>query len=270
VIKPVATAKLTAGTELPGENDDPDTFVGNKTLTLEDKTIAIASGNLLVPGVLKIAVANGITGVGTGSLTLDTGGILSLAQHATDGDTYTVTIGNTVIAGVDGTESRLTAINGPVTLAADRISGNGSTLQVVPDMGSPTITVDPNVAGNKTLTLAGVNLDLVNNGSLIIKGINSAGDGNRVVLAPVLGQNPASLVLGDTFDNSITSLGGRFLECGANDAALSGNGIVRGDSEVLPTAIGDLAATSTSNLVIKGIDSATDDVTISAGNGVRE
>ncbi|MFP3090211.1 hypothetical protein LQZ21_07770 [Treponema sp. TIM-1] len=238
------TGILRAGTELPGDADDPATFVGNKTLALNATTSI--GGNLLVPGVLRLGTNGAIT---SGSLTLADGGILAFAA------TNVVTLGNTTITG-SAAESRLTASGGTVTLGANSISGNGATLAVVPDMGDPIITVDPTGTGNKLLTIEGVNLDLLGNGSLVIKGHASA---NRIILAN--GPNPGKLTLSDTTAFSITNLHEKVLECGPADATLFGNGVVRGDNEVLETTVGDLAALPASSLTIIG---AATDVEIAA------
>jgi hypothetical protein len=261
-ITPVATATLTAGSELPGDLDDPDTFVGNKTLTVGNAALTVTSGNLRVPGVLALNFANALTVLG--SLTVEDGGIVAFANNAS-GSGYTVTIGDTLIAGVNNAESRLTASGGPVTLAPNTISGNGSTLAVVPDMGSPTITVDPTPAGSKILTIAGANLDLVGGGSLVINGFSSSA--SRVILAS--GQNPGKITLGEDTGNPKSNLGGKFLEAGTNDGTLGGNGVVYGDNEVLPTTVGYLSALEASNLTITGTTTTSSDVTIIAGVSVR-
>jgi hypothetical protein len=260
-----ATGVLRAGTELPDDTlgEDPETFVGNKTLTLTGVPITAITGGLRVPGVLRLGITGNI--VGTGSLTLEDGGILAINGNTT---ALTATIGDTVITGpaTANTETRLIASGGPVTLAANRISGNGATLGVVPDLGSPTITLS---GSTKTLTIAGVNLDLYGSGSgagslVIAASGGAAGTENKVILANL--PSPGRITLGDTTTNSITGLNGKVLEAGTYDGALSGNGIVRGDSETLPTIVGDLSAAPAQSLTITGLLTATNNITI-VGDG---
>jgi hypothetical protein len=261
VITPVAGAVLTAGTELPGDSDDPETFIGNKALTLGGTAVTAAievtSGELKVPGALIVGTATGVTV--SGSLTVEDGGILGFPATA---PTFKVVLGDTQITGA-ATLSRLTASGGAVTLAANLISGRGSTLAAVPDMGSPVITVDPGTAaGSKLLTITGANLDLSGGGSLVVAGHGTA---NRVILSsggtPGSGGNPGKLTLGEDKVYSITSLNGKKL----GTLPLSGNGVVLGDNEVLPATVGELAATEASNLTITGLAA---NVSIAAGLSV--
>jgi hypothetical protein len=266
VITPGAGTELAAGTEVPADTDDPETFVGNKALTLGGTAgtaaITVTSGELKVPGVLIVGTATGVTVGATGSLTLEDGGILGFSNAAAAG-TFKVVFGDTQITGVNNVLARLTASGGPVTLAQNRISGSGSTLAVIPDIGQPAITVDPGTpAGGKTLTIAGANLDLYGGGSLVITGHGTA---NKVILAN--GQNPGKLTLGEDKLYSITNLAGKILECGTNDGTLSGNGVVLGDNEVLPTTVGELSATEAANLTITGLGVGVN-VTFEAGVGV--
>jgi hypothetical protein len=265
-----AGATLTAGTEFPGDTDDPETFVGNKTLTLTIAPITAITNELHVPGVLNLNFTGNAVGP-AGSLILDEGGILAIANN--NAAPRTVTIEDTVITGpalvaANSPEARFIAVGGPITLKANEISGNGSILRVVQDLGIPTITVDPGAAGTKTLTITKAKLDLYNGGSL---GINAsggaAGTQNRVVLV-ANETSPAGLILGDTTTYSLSNLNNRVLTGGGNNATLIGNGIVRGDNETFPIGIGELNAAPYTNLTIRGQLTAGDDVIILAGRSV--
>jgi hypothetical protein len=251
-ITPVGGAVLTAGTELPGDDDDAETFVGNKALTLSVQGITVNSGGeLKVAGALIIDVAAGVTV--TGVLTLEDGGILGFPNDPA-ANTFTVTFGNTKIVGVNDAESRLTASGGPVSLTTDSISGGGSTLTVVPNLAGPLFTVD-NGSG-ATLTLTGVDLDLYGDGSgpgsLVLPNQTSP---NKVVLSS--GQNPGKITLGLDTLYTIGNLSGKTI---ADDGSLTGGGVVLGDNETLPTTVGKLSATESSNLTING--STSTDVTL--------
>jgi hypothetical protein len=250
---------LTAGTELPGDEDDPETFVGNKALTLDTEGITVTSGELKVPGALIVNIAAGVKV--DGALTLEAGGILGFPNNAA-AENFIVAFGDTQIAGVNDLESRLIASGGPVTLAPNKISGGGSTLTVVPNLAGPVITVDPTPLGGKTLTLAGVDLDLYGDGSgfgsLVISGNASP---NKVILSSGQ-QNPGKITLGQDTLYTLKNLTGKTL---ADDATLSGGGVVLGDSEVFPTTVGELSATDASNLTITGASVAGTDVTLTAG-----
>jgi hypothetical protein len=269
-------AVLTAGSEQVSDTDpNPDVFVGNKTLTLgadlpanaTTAAITVTSGELKVPGALIVGTETGV--IVTGTLTLEEGGILGFPE---DADDFKVTLGDTVITGDAATAataiSRLTASGGVVSLTENKISGRGSTLAVAPDLGSPTITVDK-AAGGANLTLAGVNLDLVGGGSLVIKGNTTAA--NRVTLE--LGPNPGKLTLGDNKEFTITGsfLVNKHLASGAAfKAVLTGGGVLLGDADreaFGPTAgptIGELSAVEFASLFITGAAAATD-ATITAG-----
>jgi hypothetical protein len=253
VITPATGAKLTAGAARTSGDDD--SYVGDRTLTLDTAEITAITGNLRVAGgaYLSIAVADGID-VGTGSLTLEDGAFIELALHATNGDLYTVTLGDTVIAGQDAAASYLTASGGAVTLASDSISGNG-TLLIPEESGSPTITVDPLSSAGVTLTIA-ANLNLQYNGALVLTG----GVGNKIVLEA--GEPAGKITLSDETDSTVTSLNNTTISDGTQAADITGGGVLRGTSETGSSTIGDISGGKASHLVINSDGSNT--VTIDA------
>jgi hypothetical protein len=247
VLTPSTNPVLTAGAE---SDPDVDDFVGNKTLTVTVGTIAITSGDLRVPGVLGLGITSGVNIASTvtpgGSLTLEEGGILAFPATGTN---IAFPLDATSITGA-ATASRLTASNGPVSFAKNRISGNGSTLEADPEMvGRPVITVDPNTAtGSKTLTIAGVNLNLAEEGgvTLVIQGFTTP-NFNKVILSG--GPSPARITLGD--GQNELPINTRFLTgVGTPKPSLSGNGRVGGAEDILPATVGYLTALDTGSLII--------------------
>jgi hypothetical protein len=240
-ITPAAGAVLEAG---PARTtDDEEDFTGDRTLILKTAGITAITGDLRVAagGILQNEYE---IAVGTGSLTLEDGAALVLPDTAN-----TVTIGTTGIAG-SATAAVLAASGGYVSLAANRISGNGSTLAVPEeDGGDPTFTIN-----SGALNIAGVNLDLLNGGSLTIT------SGNTVVLEA--GQNPGKLTLGEDTDYTNTSFAGKII---AGNSILSGSGVLRGTAEDFPSTVGDIAGAPTGNLTITDNGSGT---TIEAGVAV--
>jgi hypothetical protein len=215
--------------------------------------LTVTTGELRVPGILSIDSAAGLTVAG--SLTIEEGGTVAFPAAA---GTFKLTIGDAVVITGDATESQLTASGGPVTLSPNSISGNGSTLTAVPEIGSPTITVSK--AGGGILTIAGANLDLAGNGSLAIVGLNTTH--NKVLLSS--GKNPGRITLGEPteFSSPIPS-SGRTLAGGA-----IGGGVAWGGEAVFPmSSIWYIAATEASNVTIEGQDAPTD-TTIVTGLGI--
>jgi hypothetical protein len=241
-IRPSAVASnflvLAAGVPVPDEEED----LGYKTLTLWDgatavppvSTVGIASitGNLRIAGTGLLRNEETIN-VGTGSLTLEDGAILVFpaAGNVVTFGTGFITAGTTANVEID-------AIGGAVTLGPDSISGSGATFgtpEEAPVAGGPVIT-----AGTNPLLIAGVNLDLQFYGSLFIP--------NAEVVVLEGGTNPGKITLSeDTAATFASSLSGNRIDTDTtdgfsdNDVVLGGSGLLLGDEQGTPCAIGEIS-----------------------------
>jgi hypothetical protein len=259
VLTPTAGGSLTTGAPYrPGT--DEESYLGDKTLTVRTQPITVTSGSLRIAGggVLESALAGGIVIDANGALILDTGGILALAENV-GGGAFTVTLGATAITGENNAQSRLTAVNGPVTLSQNTISGSGSTLAIT---GDEFANADI-VVGATPLDIAGANLDLSANGMLTI-----TTNGTAYSVRLQAGPNPGKITLGTDFDTSTTLLGTLATAVTlASNGTMSGNGTIRGaiDLDSNQGQIGDLSASAIGGpLVIWGVTTG-NAVVISAG-----
>jgi hypothetical protein len=266
---------LIAGIRDPDDEDD----LNYKTLALTTGGITSIIGDLRVTGLLfNEATIN--TGA-NGSLTLEDGAILLLPEVDN-----TVTSGNTVIAGTataggvgaypttDYTAPvQFVATGGAVSLGPDKISGSGASLVSPEDItGGPVISVGETTNGGTGLIIAGVNLDLQFGGELeILEG----GTGTNYVTLEA-GTNPGKITLSD--DTSTTyggSLGGNGIDTGgtadtfdAADIALSGTGVLLGDSETLPCVIGTISGAPNGRLTLTGLTTGSVSIGATAGTGI--
>jgi hypothetical protein len=254
VITPTAGAKLAAISKDPDDEED----LNDRTLHVTTKSLTDFTNNLLVKagGILSVDVASGLNVGVTGVLTLEEGAMLAIPAAGT---ANSVVLGDTRISGTAaGADSRLTARNGPVSLAANKLSGKGSTLAMVEDLGNGTIT-----AGGASLDIEGLNLDLSLNGILKIPGNATA----RKVTLIAGTANPGRITLSEDLEaEAVTySFNGNAI---AASAALSGTGVLRADDTTGTVAIQDLAAGPGSNVVITGSVTPGTDASIAAGVSV--
>jgi hypothetical protein len=209
----VITPASAAATLTAGPAPDPDSDELGHRLTLADTTITI-TGELRILGRLRNSTTTSLTIGPTGTLVLEEGALLDLPAIS-----RIVTIGSTTLSAI-AANTQFTAVGGAVILKPNSISGNGSTLGTPEEAAAGQINVTSGSTAN--LSLAGVNLDLQEVGTLVIVA-------DRAVVLES-GSNPGKITLGTDTVRFPDSLNGKRINSTVSPATLSGNGILLGSS----------------------------------------
>jgi hypothetical protein len=269
VLTPVTGAILTALASPGTAPTTPEGIAALKKITLSGANLAITSGTLQVAGggILEIDQKKLSTTGAAGALAVADGGTLALTGNVSSvigfgiGDTTTSTVVNDIIVKGAGAATTLKASGGTVTLGGVVGGGKitGSVTEATLALGGTSADADINfalAAGNKTLTLDRVTLDLKDTGTLTISDATAV---NVVALT-----NKAKLLLNQGTGAAGVDNENGYIVGGAHKGTIAGGArIAIGSTDASGATVYSIAHDAGSPVTITGKSSGTDHVVIS-------